>query len=80
MSLDNKIHIFILCSMHRASYNMAIIIQQHALEYNLFKSDNCSTYFRWYFTCHQELKTLYLQYLALTKLRRIKQNYYKCLS
>ena len=35
-----------LCSMDRALYNMAIIIQQDATEYSLFKSVNCSTCFR----------------------------------
>jgi len=58
---------YFLCSMDRASYNMAIIIQQDATEYTLFKSVNCSTCFGWYFTHHQELITLYLQYLALTR-------------
>ena len=46
---------------------MAIIIQQNATEYILFKSVNCSTCFGWYFTHHQELITLYLQYLLLMK-------------
>jgi len=32
--------------MDCASYNMAIIIQQDATEYSLFKSVNCSTFFR----------------------------------
>jgi len=50
----------ILCSMDHASYNIAIIIQQDATEYSLFKSVNCSTCFRWYFT--------HLQYLALMRL------------
>ena len=53
--------------MDRASYNMAIIIQEDATGYSLFKSLNCSTYFWWYFTHHQELITLYLQYLALIR-------------
>jgi hypothetical protein len=44
---------------------MVIIIQQDATEYSLFKSVNCSTCFGWYFTHHQELISLYLQYLAL---------------
>jgi len=57
----------ILCSMDRASYNMAIIIQQDATEYSLFQSVNCSTCFGWYFTHHQELITLYVQYLALMR-------------
>ena len=35
---------------------------------SLFKSVNCSTCFGWYFTHHQELMTLYLQYLALLRL------------
>ena len=34
--------------MDRASYNMAIITQQDATEYGLFKSVNCSTCFGWY--------------------------------
>jgi hypothetical protein len=51
--------------MDGASYNMAIIIEQDATEYSLFQSVNCSTCFGLYFTHHQELKTLYLQYLAL---------------
>jgi len=54
-------------SMDRASYNMAIIIQQDATEYSLFKPANCSTCFGRYFTHHQELITLYLQYLALMR-------------
>jgi len=45
-------------SMDRASYNVAIIIQQDATKYNLFKSVTCSTCFRWYFTHHQELTTV----------------------
>jgi len=53
--------------MDRASYNMAIIIQQDATEYSLFKSVNCSTYFGWYLTRQQELITLHLQYLALMR-------------
>ena len=53
--------------MDRAPYNMTIIIQQDATEYSLFKSVNCSTCFGWYFTHHQELITLYLQYLALMR-------------
>jgi len=57
----------ILCSMDRASYNMAIIIQQDATEFSLFKSVRCSTCFRWYFIHHQELITLYVQYLALMR-------------
>jgi len=51
----------ILCSMDRASYNMAIIIQQDATEYSLFTFVNCSTCFGWYFTHHHEIITLYLQ-------------------
>ena len=58
---------FILCSVDRASYNMAIIIQQDAKEYSLFKSVNCSTCFGWYFTHPQELITLYLQHLTLMR-------------
>jgi len=57
----------LLCSMDRASYNMAIIIQQDATEYRLFKSVNCWTCFGWYFTHHQELITLYLEYPALMR-------------
>ena len=53
--------------MDRASYNMAIIIQQDVTKYSLFKSVNCSTCFGWYFIHHQELMTLYLQYLALMR-------------
>ena len=34
--------------MDRASYNMAINIQQDETEYSLFKSVNCSTRFKWY--------------------------------
>jgi len=58
---------FFQCSMDRASYNMAIIIQKDATEYSLFKSVNCSTCFGQYFTHHQELITLYLQYPALMR-------------
>jgi len=46
---------------------MAIIVQQDATEYSLFKSVSCSKRFGWYFTHHQELITLYLQYLALMR-------------
>jgi len=53
--------------MDRVSYNLAIIIQQDATEHTLFKSVNCSIYFGWYFTYHQELISLYLQYLALMR-------------
>jgi len=53
--------------MDRASYNMAIITQKDGTEYSLFKSFTCSTCFGWYFTHHQELITLYLQYLALIR-------------
>ena len=34
--------------MERASYNMSIIIQEVATEYNLFKAVNCSSCFVWY--------------------------------
>jgi hypothetical protein len=47
--------------------NVAIIIQQDAAKYSLFKSVNCSTCFGWCFTDHQELITLYLQHLALLR-------------
>jgi hypothetical protein len=57
----------ILCSMDRALYNMAIIIQPDATEYSLFTFVNCSTCFGWYITHHQELITLYLQYLSLMR-------------
>ena len=53
--------------MDRASYYMAIIIQQDATEYNLFKSDNFLIYFGWYFTLHQELVTLCLNYVAFMR-------------
>jgi len=53
--------------MDPASYYMVIIIQKDAIEYSLFKSVNCSTCFGWYFAHHQELITLYLQYLALIR-------------
>ena len=46
---------------------LAIIIQQVATEYSLFKSVNCSTCFGWYFIHHHELITLYLRYLALMR-------------
>jgi len=46
---------------------MAVIIQQDATEYSLFKSVNCSTCFGWYFTHRQELITLYRQYLSLMR-------------
>jgi len=51
-----------------AHETLAIIIQQDVTEYSLFKSVNCSTCFGWYFNHHQELMTLYLQYLALMRL------------
>ena len=34
--------------MGRASYNMAIIMQQDAIEYSLFISANCCKCFGWY--------------------------------
>jgi len=46
---------------------MAIIIQQDATEYSLFQSVKCPTCFGCYFAHHQELTTLYLQYLALLR-------------
>jgi len=46
---------------------IAIIIQQDAIVYSLFISVNWSTCFGWYFTHHQELISLYLQYLALMR-------------
>jgi len=39
------VKISIPCSVDPASYNMAIIIQQDATEYSLFKSVNCLTGF-----------------------------------
>ena len=62
-----RLNVTFLCSMDCASYNMAIIIEQDATEYSLFKSINCSTCLGWYFTHHQQLITLYLQYLALQR-------------
>jgi len=53
--------------MPTAAEHMAIIIQQVASEYSLFKSVNCSTCFGWYFTHHHQLITLYLQHLALIR-------------
>jgi len=53
--------------MDRASHNMAIFIPKDATEYSSFESVNCSACFGWYFTHHQELITLYLQYLALMR-------------
>ena len=44
--------------MERPSYNTAIIIQQDATEYSLFKSVKCPSCFGWYFTHHQEFITL----------------------
>jgi len=46
---------------------LAIITQQDATEYSLFKYVNCATCFGWYFTHHRELITLYVQYLALMR-------------
>jgi len=46
---------------------MAIIIQQDAKIYSLFIYVNCSTCFGCISTHHQELITLYLQYLALMR-------------
>jgi len=57
-----------LCSVDHALYNVEIIIQQDATEFSLFKSVSCSTCFGRYFTHHQELITLYQQYLALMRL------------
>ena len=67
LSYETKDYVIILCSMDRASHNMTIIIQQDTTEYSLFQSVNCSTCFWWYFTRHQELITLYLNYLALMR-------------
>ena len=67
LQLNLRMLCWILCLTDRASYNLAIIIQQDATQYSLFKSVNCSTCFGWYFTRHQELITLYLQYLALMR-------------
>jgi len=55
---------------------VAIIIQQDVTEYSLFQSFSYSTCFGWFFTHHQELITLYLQYLALIRQQRVKQNHY----
>jgi uncharacterized protein YbdZ (MbtH family) len=57
----------ILFSIGRASNYMAIIIQQVATEYSLFKSVNCSKCFGWHFTHHQQIITLCLQYLAFMR-------------
>ena len=54
-------------SMYRASYYMAIIIQQDATEYSSFKCVNCSKCFGWYFTHHQELMDLCLHYVAFMR-------------
>jgi len=54
--------------LKRINRYLAIIIQQGGTEYSKFKSVNCSTCFGWHFTHHQELTTLYLQYLALMRL------------
>ena len=53
--------------LEKNNVQVGIIIQKDAIEYGLFKSVNCSTCFGWYFTHHQELITLYLQYLALMR-------------
>jgi len=60
-------YLFLLCSTDSASYNMAIIIQQDATKYSLFKSVNCSTCFGWYFTHHQGLIT----YIATCRERQV---------
>ena len=59
-----SVHVEQKIKIPTAGEHMAIIIQQDATEYSLFKSVNRSTCFWWYFTHHQ-LITLYLQYLAL---------------
>ena len=46
---------------------MAIIMQQDATEYSLCKCVNCSKYFGWYFTHHQELMNHCLNYVAFTR-------------
>ena len=53
--------------MDRASYNMAIIIQQAATVYNLFKSVNALHVSGGISTHHPKLITLSLQYLALMR-------------
>ena len=53
--------------MDRASYYMAIIIQQDATEYSSFKCVNCSKCFGWYFTHHLEVMDLCLHYVAFMR-------------
>jgi len=43
---------------------MAIIVQDVATEYSLFKSANCSKCLGWYFTHHQEIITPCLHYVT----------------
>ena len=63
-----SVHVEQKIKIPTAGEHMAIIIQQDATEYSLFKSVNRSTYFGWYFIHHQELITLYLQCLVSFRL------------
>jgi len=51
--------------MDRASYNIAIIIQK-TQQNTVYLNLSTAQCFGWYFTHHQELMTLYLQYLPDT--------------
>jgi hypothetical protein len=67
LSSEVTLHISSTTLRLKPTFLMAIIIQQGATEYSLFKSVNCSTCFGWYFTHRHELITHYLQYLALMR-------------
>ena len=52
----------------KVTFYGGIFNQPDATQYNLFNSVNCSTCSVLYFTHHQQLITLYAQYLALMRL------------
>jgi len=60
-----------ICALSWLITTIAIIIQQDATEYSLFKSVNCSTCFGWYLTNHQEFIALYLRYYELLMMAEI---------
>jgi hypothetical protein len=56
--------ILLMWRIGRAPNSIPIYIQQDAKLHSLFISGNCSTFFGWYFTHHQERIQQYLQYLV----------------
>ena len=64
--------------MDHVLYNMAIIIEQDATEYSLFKSVNRSTRFGWYLhpsSAHNTISTV----SGANGTAKDKLKYYKCL-